>query len=100
MAAPSVGNPDSKETAMTPNIATGRVRGAVVKSTLALVAALSTTLVTLSSDRGEAQERYPSRPVKIVVPYPAGGPTDVVARLVAHKLGASLGGNFYIENVP
>jgi tripartite-type tricarboxylate transporter receptor subunit TctC len=42
---------------------------------------------------------YPTQNVKVVVPFPAGGPTDVVARLVAQKLSERLGHQFYIENV-
>jgi tripartite-type tricarboxylate transporter receptor subunit TctC len=42
---------------------------------------------------------YPDRPVKIVVPFAAAGPTDVVARLIALKLGEKLGQQFYIENM-
>jgi tripartite-type tricarboxylate transporter receptor subunit TctC len=38
--------------------------------------------------------------VRVVVPYPAGGPTDVMARLVAQKLSEALGHQFYIENLP
>jgi tripartite-type tricarboxylate transporter receptor subunit TctC len=43
---------------------------------------------------------WPTRPVKIVVAYPAGGTVDVVARAPAQKLGESLGQSFYVENRP
>jgi tripartite-type tricarboxylate transporter receptor subunit TctC len=42
---------------------------------------------------------YPSRPITIVVPYPAGGPTDVIARIVAERMRVSLGQPIVIENV-
>jgi tripartite-type tricarboxylate transporter receptor subunit TctC len=42
---------------------------------------------------------YPDRPVKIIVPFAAAGPTDVVARLIANKLSEKLGQQFYIENM-
>ena len=42
---------------------------------------------------------YPARSVRILVGYSAGGPTDVIARLIAHKLSEQLGRNFYVENV-
>ena len=42
---------------------------------------------------------YPSRPVRVVVGFPAGGPTDAIARIVAQKLSDSLGHQFFVENV-
>lgn len=41
---------------------------------------------------------YPARPVTIVVPFPAGGSTDYIGRLVASELGNRLGGTFVVEN--
>ena len=41
---------------------------------------------------------YPSRPVRVIVPFAPGGQTDVVARLIAQKLSDRLGKQFYVEN--
>lgn len=46
-----------------------------------------------------AQARYPDRPITIIVPFAAGGPTDTVARLVAEAMGRDLGGTVVVENV-
>ena len=45
-------------------------------------------------------QSYPTRPVRVVVGFPAGGPTDVIARLVAQQLSDSLGQQFFVENIP
>ena len=44
-------------------------------------------------------QSYPARPVRVIVTFAPGGPTDVAARLIAQKLSESLGRQFYVENV-
>jgi len=48
---------------------------------------------------GAAADTYPSRTITIVVPYPAGGPTDTIARILAEKMTMDLGQSVIIENV-
>jgi len=59
-----------------------------------LLAALAVLFVA------QAQAQYPTKPVKIVVPFPAGSATDLVARVVGLELQSSLGQPFIIENKP
>jgi len=49
---------------------------------------------------GPAAAEYPDRPIRIIVPTPAGGPVDVMARLLAAGLPASLHQQVFIENKP
>jgi tripartite-type tricarboxylate transporter receptor subunit TctC len=44
-------------------------------------------------------QTYPDRPVRVVVPYAPGGPTDVITRLLAQKLSERAGKQFYVENM-
>jgi len=44
-------------------------------------------------------ETYPSRPITLIVPFGAGGPTDVIARVLAQRMGKSLGQTIVVENV-
>lgn len=59
---------------------------------------LATSLLTLAVGPAAAQERYPSRPVTLVVPQAAGGANDAIARVVAQKLGEVMGQTFVVEN--
>ena len=56
---------------------------------------LALALLTLSTISSAA---YPDKPVRLVVPYPAGGPTDVAARLITGELQKRLGQSFVVEN--
>jgi tripartite-type tricarboxylate transporter receptor subunit TctC len=56
------------------------------------------TLIAIQVGTSFANEIYPSRPVTIIVPYAAGGVTDVLARMIGQKLGEKFGKSFVIEN--
>ena len=62
-------------------------------------AALVASILTLFASSALA-ETYPTRPITIIVPYPPGGPTDVVARIVAERMRVPLGQPVIVENVP
>jgi tripartite-type tricarboxylate transporter receptor subunit TctC len=46
-----------------------------------------------------AEDRYPTRPITIVVPFAAGGPTDILARLIGQSIGSTLGQQVVVEDV-
>jgi tripartite-type tricarboxylate transporter receptor subunit TctC len=60
--------------------------------------ALASTLAVHAVLPAAAQD-YPARPITIVVPFPAGGPTDAVGRIVAERMRTSLGQSVIVENV-
>jgi putative tricarboxylic transport membrane protein len=65
---------------------------------LVAIAGLAISAVLVSPVRAEA--RYPDRPVRIVVPFAAGGVADITVRIVAERLGDKLGQRFFVENQP
>jgi tripartite-type tricarboxylate transporter receptor subunit TctC len=66
------------------------VRKLFIAATVALAAA--------GAPAAQAQDNYPTRPVRVVIAFPPGGPTDFVGRLVTDKMSAELGQRVYIEN--
>ncbi|MBL8303474.1 MAG: tripartite tricarboxylate transporter substrate binding protein [Ideonella sp.] len=65
--------------------------------TRTLTAGLAALTLLVSGTAVHAQA-WPSRPIRFIVPYAAGGPTDVIARLVAKKLGSDLGQTVVVDN--
>ena len=65
-----------------------------------LAAALAVLGLSLGSVVAASPEAFPTRPIKIIVPTPAGGPVDVITRLVGNYLASSLGQAVVIDNRP
>jgi tripartite-type tricarboxylate transporter receptor subunit TctC len=65
----------------------------------ALIFMAAMLCAAIGSGQSSAQT-YPARPVRLIVPFGAGGPTDVIARLVAQKLSERWGQQVYTENLP
>jgi len=78
---------------MAPTIKSG---GSVMAAVLQLLLA---AVLLLGGASAVTAQGYPNRPVRVVVGFPAGGPTDVIARMVAQKLSDALGQQFFVENI-
>jgi tripartite-type tricarboxylate transporter receptor subunit TctC len=65
---------------------------------LTIGTAISAAITAAVVPATPAAAAYPERPVKIIAPFAAGGPTDVISRIVAQKLTESLKQNFFVEN--
>src|SRR5262249_18134909 len=70
----------------------------MLRNCFLLVAPIVATLGAVFAVAPTTAQPYPSRPVKIIVPTPAGGPVDVMARRLATALPAVLGQNVFVEN--
>ena len=64
-----------------------------------ILVALWTMFAAGASHAQTDPQNYPTRPVRVIVAYPPGGPTDLIARLVAQKFSEHFGQQFYVENV-
>ena len=76
-------------------------RGATFKSVLgALSGALLASLLGLGAGALHAQQAYPSKPIRLIVPFPPGGGSDPVARILAQGLSTRLGQQVFVDNRP
>jgi tripartite-type tricarboxylate transporter receptor subunit TctC len=64
-----------------------------------IATAIVTSAMALIPAAGYGQERFPTRPVRIIVPFPAGATTDMLARLFAQRMSEGLGQSVVVENV-
>jgi tripartite-type tricarboxylate transporter receptor subunit TctC len=62
------------------------------------LAAVAAVLAASAAPAQPSPNPYPTRPVRIIVPFAAGGPSDIFARLIGQKLSDQLGKQFYVEN--
>jgi putative tricarboxylic transport membrane protein len=63
------------------------------------VCCLLIAVESFSSVHAQAQDKYPTRPITFVVPFAAGGPTDILARLIAQTIGPMLGQQVVVEDI-
>jgi tripartite-type tricarboxylate transporter receptor subunit TctC len=72
-----------------------------MKNHLALASCLlAASLAGAATNTANAADAWPARPVKVIVGFTPGGPTDLVARLISQQLSVQTGKNFFVENVP
>jgi tripartite-type tricarboxylate transporter receptor subunit TctC len=67
--------------------------------TMRVLYGILASLLLLAGVAPALAQGYPNRPVRVVVGFPAGGPTDIIARIVAQRLSDSLGQQFFVENI-
>jgi tripartite-type tricarboxylate transporter receptor subunit TctC len=71
-----------------------------MKHLLRYAALLATPLLCTSAVAASSPTEYPTKPIRFIVPFPAGGATDIMARLVMNKVTTTLGWQFVFDNKP
>src|SRR5262249_1242364 len=75
------------------------VRAIVLRAGMAAAFAIAAAAAQAQAPQQTQQQAWPTRPVTLVVPFPAGGPVDVAARFFSQHLSERLGQQFVIENI-
>src|SRR5437588_590692 len=66
----------------------------------AITASIGLLMAAIAAVSAAEQDRFPQRPIRLIVPFTAGGAYDVVARLIAEAMSKNLGGSVVVENRP
>jgi tripartite-type tricarboxylate transporter receptor subunit TctC len=74
-------------------------KAARVRAARVMTACFALTALAVLAAPATAQDTYPNKPITMVVPFAAGGASDVIARLIAEQMGQTIGQRFVIENV-
>ena len=61
---------------------------------------VSALLALLALAPAAQAQPYPTKPIRVIIGYAAGGPTDVLGRIIAQKLSANVGQTMFVENRP
>jgi tripartite-type tricarboxylate transporter receptor subunit TctC len=69
-------------------------------ASLAIAGLFAAIFAALVAAPGRAADNYPDHKVRVIVPFAAGGPTDVIGRMVAERLSDAWGQQLYVENMP
>ena len=67
---------------------------------LRAILAVTAALLSLATTPSQAQSTYPNKPIRVIVPFAAGGVADITLRIVADSLGEKLGQRLIVENMP
>ena len=67
---------------------------------VAALTVIAASLVAASLGAARAQNPYPTQPVRVIIPFPAGSTTDALTRIVADGLGRKWGKAVVVENIP
>src|SRR5882762_5705910 len=78
-------------------IASAKADGGNMVSMLRALVLVAVAVLAIGAP-AQAQDTYPSKPVRMIVPFAPGGPADLIARVIGQKLSEEFGRQFYIEN--
>src|SRR5215469_7076183 len=70
----------------------------MIATGIARSALLGGIMLALGAGAAQAESAYPTKPIRMIIPFAAGGPTDIVGRIMAAKMGTLLGQQFIVED--